>query len=441
MKFNMRKFFCFVIVSLFCFSFTYFVTPVSGDEIWNYGFGYNIAFGLVPYRDFNMVLTPLYSMFVSIFIRLFGHHLYSIHIFNSIILSSLILICYHKLGIKSLLFFPFIFLVSYPGYNLFCVFVMILLLVLLDSNLKRKDTIIAFLVGLLFLTKQTIGVCLFLPMMYYSKNKIKDLFVFLIPILLLIIYLLVNNALYDFINYCFLGLFEFCDSNKIYMFLIIEIVVCLIIIFYFVKSKFKNKKLFYILMFQVVTVPIIDDYHFMIGLLPVLYYFLLVIKIPKFKIKYYFIMVCYFCFMLDFHVQGYGFEQFYSDKTSYLYGRNVSTFLEDKTLKITKYIDNIKDDYDYVYLFSSVSYYIKLNANYPLSKYDLINNGNMGYNGANRYIDEIDSFCANNKCAFILNKYEIPADGYVQTNIDILNHIPEHYSLVDNVDNFDIYTN
>ena len=33
---------------------------------------------------------------------------------------------------------------------------------------------------------------------------------------------------------------------------------------------------------------------------------------------------------------------------------------------------------------------IKLNLDIPINKYDIINNGNMGYNGSKNYIKEID---------------------------------------------------
>ena len=34
-----------------------------------YGFAYNVSMGLVPYRDFNMVVTPLYTFILSFFIN------------------------------------------------------------------------------------------------------------------------------------------------------------------------------------------------------------------------------------------------------------------------------------------------------------------------------------------------------------------------------------
>lgn len=50
--------------------FTLIISPMNIDEIWNYGFSYNIYKGLVPYRDFNMVLTPFYPMFMSLFLHI-----------------------------------------------------------------------------------------------------------------------------------------------------------------------------------------------------------------------------------------------------------------------------------------------------------------------------------------------------------------------------------
>ena len=45
---------------------------INGDEIWNYGFAYNIATGLIPYKDFNMIVTPLFPMISAIFMKIFG---------------------------------------------------------------------------------------------------------------------------------------------------------------------------------------------------------------------------------------------------------------------------------------------------------------------------------------------------------------------------------
>lgn len=42
--------------------------PLSNlDEIWNYNFARNVADGLIPYKDFNMVTTPLLPFICSLF--------------------------------------------------------------------------------------------------------------------------------------------------------------------------------------------------------------------------------------------------------------------------------------------------------------------------------------------------------------------------------------
>lgn len=441
MKFNKKYFIFYIITFCFVFCYTYFISAVYNDEIWNYGFAYNISLGMVPYRDFNLVTTPLYLMLSSIFIKIFGHHLYSLHIFNSLILSFMIVLSYSKLGKKSFLLFPFILLNCYPGYNIFSVFLMILLLTLIDYNFKKKDIVIAFLVGLLFLTKQSVGICLFMPMIYYSRNKLKCLISYSIPIFGLAIYLILNSAVYEFFNYCFLGLFNFGSSNSIFLFLPIEIIICLVILFHLIKSKFTNEKLFYLLMFQVITIPIIDDYHFMIGMLPVLYYYLSVKKIPKFKLKYYFIIVSFFCFLWNFYVHSYELGHLYSDKNSYLYGRNIPIYIEDIITETSDYINKIRNDFDYIYFFSRNAYYVKMNVQYPLTKYDLINNGNMGYNGSIKYTEEVNSFCKKNSCMFILYKYEFGEIGISQTNRELVDYVKDNYYMLESIEAFDIYIN
>ena len=81
-----KNIFLFVIIFSIVFCITFFATECYLDEIWNYGFSYNIANGLVPYRDFNMLQTPLLFYLGSLFINAFGHHLWSVNILNSLII-------------------------------------------------------------------------------------------------------------------------------------------------------------------------------------------------------------------------------------------------------------------------------------------------------------------------------------------------------------------
>ena len=56
-----KKIILILFLTLFIFSFNYFIFHKiidDCDEIWNFGFSYNIAKGAIPYRDFNMIVLP-----------------------------------------------------------------------------------------------------------------------------------------------------------------------------------------------------------------------------------------------------------------------------------------------------------------------------------------------------------------------------------------------
>ena len=441
--FSMKKrfFILFIIIFFIIFIYNFFFSSVFSDEIWNYGVAYNISTGMIPYRDFNLVTTPLYPMLASIFIRIFGSYLYSFHIFNSIVVTLIIFISYKVVGKKSLLLFPFVILYSYPGYNILSILLLFIILYVISSNKRRKDIIIGMLIGLLFLTKQTVGICLVIPMIYYSKDRVKSFISFLIPIIVFLIYLLWNQALYQFIDYCFLGLFDFGQSNSILLFLPFEIVIICILLYYLFKSKFKKQEYFYVLMFQIITAPIFDDYHFMLGLIPFIYLLLQRKQIIDYKFKYYVIIVWFMCIFFRFKLNHFHDIYLIQDKNSYLYGRNVPKYIEKSVQNIGNYINQIKDDYDNIYIFSANAYWIKLNIKYPLTKYDMICNGNMGYHGEDKYINEIDNYCKKNECMFILYKYEFREGNITQTNRDLYDYVVDKYHKIDDIDVFDIYRN
>ena len=59
-----------IVPYVFLFVFLLFVslitTTFGNDEVWNFGFAKNIYEGLVPYKDFNMIVPPLYPLLMSV---------------------------------------------------------------------------------------------------------------------------------------------------------------------------------------------------------------------------------------------------------------------------------------------------------------------------------------------------------------------------------------
>ena len=126
-----RYLFLFLVIAFFSFCYTCFFLYVTGDEMWNYGFAYNILNGLIPYRDFNMIVTPLYSFLGSGMIWLFGEYLYSFHILDAILVGVTMLMLFRMIGFRSFLVYPFILIWEIPSYNFLCLFWLFVILVLI----------------------------------------------------------------------------------------------------------------------------------------------------------------------------------------------------------------------------------------------------------------------------------------------------------------------
>lgn len=215
---NLKNKIVFVIVMFFIFFiWNIFLVPLNLDEVWNYGFAHNMYKGLIPYKDFNMVLTPLYPFFMSLPFHLFSSSMLVFHIEQALILSILSLMLFKLLDEKAwlvILFFFFPLPLSFPSYNIFLYFLFVVLL--LFERDKKNDYLVGIILGLLILTKQSVGCCLLLPNLYYIKDlkKIfKRIIGILIPILIFFIYILINGCLYEFLNLCLFGLFDFASGN------------------------------------------------------------------------------------------------------------------------------------------------------------------------------------------------------------------------------------
>ena len=51
----------FFVIMMLLFASTVLIRNLANlDEIWNFNFARNIANGLIPYNDFNMLQTPLF---------------------------------------------------------------------------------------------------------------------------------------------------------------------------------------------------------------------------------------------------------------------------------------------------------------------------------------------------------------------------------------------
>lgn len=121
------------------------------------------------------------------------------------------------------------------------------------------------------------------------------------------------------------------------------------------------------------------------------------------------------------------------DTNSVLYKYKIESKDMIKTIEETfDYIeDNSKNKQ--VYIFSMMAYMYKLEKGKKINKFDLINNGNIGYRGEDVYIADISNNCHNNCVFFIADKEK------GQTNKDIKNFVKNKYKYVKSYEMFDIY--
>lgn len=404
----------------------------DNDLIWNYGFSYNIASNLIVYKDFNMVITPLYPFICGLVMNLLGNNFFIFNLTNIVLLSSMYYYIYKKYP-KS--YIPSMVLISFilrPSYNFL---IMFLLLILLNLE-EDKDFLTGFVLGLIFLTKQSF-IILCIPSIIYirePKKILKRIGGFLIPCILIGLYLIINNSLYEFINYTVLGLFSFGTKNSFFN-LGTVFILALIGFLTFYYSKYKDIKVLYLICYQVMAYPIFNAMHILFSVIPVFIYFLDRWVNSKKKendfsyLKYlnYMALVLLMCPVLSL------FLQYHFKNLSKGIGALEYKDIDSKYLVNAQVIDKEIHNLDKTYFVMYDAYVYKLLLNKKINSYDLLLNGNMGYKGEDSVINYFDSLDSNTY--FLLNlDYE---GGQLSKKID--SYIRNNYKKVKTFNNLILY--
>lgn len=310
------------------------------DEIWNYNFARNMADGKMPYKDFNMIQTPLVPILCSVFLNIFGNELIVMRILAIILCTLILFITYkilQKLKVNKYLSFTFIIFLIYIlkdhfriDYNFF-VLLNVLIIIYMELKLisdirsnedilatSKKDIFLGILAGICICSKQTTGICVSIVLLGYHILNVRSFEEFkiylkkaifravgiLVPILILSIYFTVNNLWKDFIDYCILGISTFTNyipyinliSNGKMIIKILSIIIPIFLIstiFLIFINKLRkkefNKKLLVLVVYAiaelVVVFPISDDIHFLVGAFPAMIAIVYLIGILAQKVK------------------------------------------------------------------------------------------------------------------------------------------------------------
>lgn len=437
--YKIRPYLKYIFLFILFLVFNIFVISLCGDEIWNYGFSYNIHKGLIPYKDFNMVITPFFPFLMSIPFNLFGTNILVFDIFQSFILVILSYYIFKMLGNRGWFCLLFLFIptvVTFPSYNVFLLLLFAFLIYLEDKEVKN-NYLIGFVLGLTLLTKQSVGVCLLLPSLYYIKNKdviLKRFVGFLIPISVFIVYLIFTDSYIEFIDLCVLGLLDFSkNSNGFNLFAFLS----LILIIYIIKSIIKSPrsiKNYYLLSFFSIVLPLFDLYHFQIFFVAFLF-----IVLPNCKRDYF----NYKLLMIGIVLNVFFVSMYYDLKSHhYIYPNNINNFnykfINDNevsfTLEVNKFLkDNASKK---VVFLCTDSYYFKLINDWKIGWLDLVNYGNWGYHGSKKLMSEIKN--NDQDTIYIINRDEIDTKGN-QTDKDAVRYVLKHGKKIETIRIYDMY--
>ena len=366
-----------------------------GDPIANYGFGYAISNGQVPYVDFNTISTPLYAFYSSLGLNIFNDYVVFL-LEQTLLVTITFYLLYQMFGKKSFVLLLVTVIFQYCNiigtYNYMCFFIMILLLYL-EKNYKDKDYLIGIVLALGVLSKQTVGCFMIIPSLifYYKdfKKLLRRFIGFLGPCFIFLIYLLLNGALYEFFNLCLFGLFDFASNNgvgggKINTFWLVATLISLIISVIVIIRNKKNITNYYLFWGIFFVIPLFDMTHFAM-------YFncIMIMLIPYIKINDKTLLALVYSISIPIAVICFMFWLskdlvITKNTNNFKYNIHVKSAYENDN-KYVEYINTFKDPI--VISYFSMKYDIVTER--ELNYFSVLMYGNFGYDGTNRMINKV----------------------------------------------------
>ena len=434
------------LVFIFIFSFLvleFIAYPIAnGDPIANYCFSHALVMGEIPYKDFNLISTPLYTFIMSIGLLVFDNYL--IFILEQSILITILFYFLFKmydektwfilLSMALPLFYPFS-----ATYNFLCLF-FIILIVYFEKNYPDKDYLIGLLIGLASLSKHTTGLFLLIPLIiiYYKdlRKLLKRFIGILIPVLIFLIYLIITKSLFNFIDLSFLGLFDFAGNNtnlkNIYLYLIL--LVSILLFSLIIKNK-KKKYNYYFLVIITICIPLFDLIHFSL-----LFVSFIIVLLDNIKIKNNLyitsIIVLILFSSLYFICINTRDALFYKDVNhfNYMYNLKYDYLMNKKTFN---YFDRYKDRNNIILSSHTMMYDITRDNN--INYFDVLLYGNSGYNGTKKLIRKMNK----EKNLYIIvdmNKYEESINNKKsQYDTKVIDYVLNNYKLIEEEGIFRVY--
>lgn len=406
------------------------------DSTWEYGMAHAIKIGEIPYKDFNTISTPFFIFLHSIFLYIYDSF-FTYLLINSFICVFLYYLYDKLLQEKALLYLAlssvFLFQIFVPSYN-FLAFVLIVFLIFLEKN-NKNDYLIGLILSLLFFTKHTIGILIIFFSFIGVKNLNnikKRMIVICGNILLFVLYLLVTNSFSDFIDLCFLGLFDFSTKNSLFFNTYFIMSILFLGISIYCLFRYKDIEYYYLFGSFSFVIPIFDISHFVF--LFSIFILCIGMKLPSLSFRYSLLGCVILCFTLIIYFNLYA--PYYSN----------ATFFNQKYFKYNIVTKNYKEEFSsvldgcskyncIVIDFFSTKYDMILDND--ISYYDMLLIGNYGRNGSKKIIDMINK---SKNQYYIITKSTYGNREYIsQMDYEVIDYIYGNLEKVQEMKYYDVF--
>lgn len=464
-----------------CFTAYLSQNEISGDCLWLYNMSLKMVNGYMPYKDINMIVTPLMFQISEVFMRVFGSNAIIYYICMSVLGGVFSVTMYKllkKISQSSILNWCLIILLTFAysllglflySYNIMTVwFIFIAMIFELKKQEKSKkiyDYLIGVMLGLSAASKQTIGGLAIIFSLLYDVHKIfylkkseekgsilRKIFGILTIAIPYLAWLLINKSLMSFLDQCIFAIFEFGQKNRTgtffnYYTLIpiafvgISIALCFIRKCRIIPGCEKIAMLtFYTIPTLFVVIPIMNEYHcglMLVATFPLIFFYINLFfenklaKINNASWIPFFMFLGYTFIFIGFSIDIWNYDEMNNSIEKYKY-----IGLNDEQIKdINEVAEYIKDKEALgfkVYILSPDAgiYMIPLER-YDNNKFDLLFQGNLGYDGENRLVETMKKM----RNTIFLKREDL----FYQESEIIDNYVKESYKVVDEINGYNVY--
>lgn len=464
--------------------YTFFIELKSNDILWNLSNIYKMYNGGKIYNDCNVITTPIFFCIGLLLFKFLGANFVTFGIYNVIIFTIFEYLVYKlfytlnsnqkKSFIEAILMLIYILVIIPTGAN-YNILVLDFVILGILANIKLENSkwvpfIQGFICFMVVFTKQNIGVFYILALISYnlysgieSKNikyhiiiTIKEMLVFVMTSIVLLLTMCFYGNLNQFINFAILGIGEFAAynlSSTIFtiipeIFTVIFMILMGIITLKILDiDKEKRKNLIILTIFGIAMMiymyPIFNLYHLVLAntIIAIMCIYWVDLILEKIKINKKINIVLYWVFIIVITVLiGKSLYNIYSicevsDKNDWVYkGIYISEETNNKIKTICNYIEDRKKNKIDVKIISykALLYMTPLKMNNR--EFDLPLYGNLGKEGYRELINQIANF---ENTEILITKDE--EDKCAQEPIEVRKYIIDNLKKIGEIEEFAIY--